>query len=58
MCAKCVDVYLKDGALEITPYRNLGGSDGFDPMAENVNHLAKNTDDLGASVLAAFAVAE
>lgn len=56
--AKSVDVYLKDETFEITPYRNLGGSDGFDPMTEKIVRLDEKTSDLGSSVLAALTVAE
>ena len=56
--AKCVDVHLKDGKLEITPYRNMGGSDGFDPMIDKAVELPEGSPDLGKAVLAAFEIAE
>ena len=56
--AKCVDVHLKDGRLEITPYRNMGGRNGFDPMTDRSVRLTEGSPDLGKAVLAALEVAE
>ncbi|MEM6857039.1 MAG: hypothetical protein AAF559_04135 [Pseudomonadota bacterium] len=56
--AKCVEVFAKEGVLEITPYQNLGGSDGFEPMTESVTHLTEDVTGLGASVLKALVVAK
>ncbi|MBP2159713.1 MULTISPECIES: hypothetical protein [Asticcacaulis] len=56
--AKCVDVHLKDGRLEITPYRNMGGSDGFEPMTDKAVELSEGSPDLGKTVLAALELAE
>ena len=56
--AKCVDVHLADGRLQVTPYRNMGGSDGFDPMTDKAVELPEGSPDLGKAVLAAFEVAE
>ncbi|WP_137865122.1 MULTISPECIES: hypothetical protein [unclassified Sphingomonas] len=56
--ARCVDVHLKDGRIQVTPYRNMGGSEGFDPMTDNVLELPEGSPDLGKAVLAAFEVAE
>lgn len=56
--AKCVDVHLGDGELEITPYRNMGGSDGYEPISEKVLKLSEGSEELGKAVLAAFEVAE
>lgn len=56
--AKSVDVFAKEGELEITPYRNMGGSEGFEPMTESVTHLTDDATGLGASVLRALAMAK
>ena len=56
--AKSVDVFAKDGVFEITPYQNLGGSDGFEPMTGSVIHLADDAADVGSWVLKARAVAK
>lgn len=56
--AKCADVHLRDGRLEITPYRNMGGSDGFDPMIDKAVELPEGSPDLGKAVLAALEIAE
>jgi hypothetical protein len=56
--AKCVDVHLGNGELEITPYRNMGGSDGYEPISEKVLKLSEGSEELGKALLAAFEVAE
>ena len=56
--AKCVDVHLGDGKLEITPYRNRGGSDGFVPMTDKAVKLPEDSPELGKAVLSALEVAE
>jgi hypothetical protein len=56
--ARCVDVHLKDGRLEITPYRNKGGSDGFVPMTDRSVKLPEDSPELGKAVLAALETAE
>lgn len=56
--AKCVDVHAKDGVIEVTPYKNMGGSDGFDPQADKVISLPEGAPGLGAAVLAALKLAE
>ena len=56
--AKCVDVYLEKGKLVITPYKNIGGSDGFEPMTKNAVVLPEGSTALGSAVIAAFAMAE
>jgi hypothetical protein len=56
--AKCVDVYLGDGKLEVTPYKNKGGSGGFVPMTDRAVVIPEGSSDLGKAVLAAFEIAE
>jgi hypothetical protein len=56
--AKYVNVHLGDGELEITPYRNMGGSDGFEPITESAVMLPEGSSDLGNAILTAFAIAE
>ena len=56
--AKCVDVHLGNGELEITPYRNMGGTDGYEPISEKVLKLSEGSEGLGKAVLTAFEVAD
>jgi hypothetical protein len=56
--AKCVDVLLDDGKLEITPYANMGGSDGFSPITNKVVELREGSSDLGEAIRKALEVAE
>lgn len=56
--AKHVDIHLKDGVIEITPYKNMGGSDGFDPMTANVITIREGDSKLGSAVLEAIKIAE
>lgn len=55
--AQCVDVRLEDGRLQITPYRNLGGRDGFAPITDKAVEISEGSPDLGKAVLSALEVA-
>lgn len=56
--AKHVDVYQKGDVFEITPYRNLGGKEGFEPISSKATLLPSGSPGLAAAVARAIEMAE
>lgn len=56
--AKYVDVHQDGDSLKVTPYRNLGGRDGFEPMQDRAAIVAVADPRLGEAVIRALEAAE
>ena len=52
--SKLVDVHQQEGEWRITPYRNLGRKEGFEPYKEQEVTLACSSGGLGQAVLVAL----
>ncbi|WHU05013.1 hypothetical protein [Sphingomonas sp. NIBR02145] len=56
--AKYVGVRQNGDAIKVTPYRNLGGKDGFDPMQDKAISLPAGDTGLAATLVRALEIAE
>ena len=56
--AKYVGVRQNGDTIKVTPYRNLGGKDGFDPMQDKAKSLSSENPELAAVVVRALEMAE
>lgn len=56
--AKYADALQNDDTIKVTPYRNLGGKDGFEPMSDKVILLSSGALSLGEAVASALEIAE
>ena len=52
--AKHVGVCQSADSLEITPYKNLGAKEGFEPVASDAVQLPLGSDQLGTVVIQAL----
>lgn len=56
--AKYVGVRQNGDTIKVTPYKNLGGKDGFDPMQDKATSLPSGNLGLAAAVVRALEMAE
>ena len=56
--AKYVGVRQNGDAIKVTPYRNLGGKDGFDPILDKATSLPTGGVGLAVTVVRALEMAE
>lgn len=52
--AKYVGVRQQDGIIKVTPYKNLGGKDGFVPMQDQAVSFLVGAADLKSAVIVAL----
>jgi hypothetical protein len=55
--AKHVDVRLNGDTIKITPYKNLGGKDGFEPMQDKAVSLPSGDLGLASAITHALEIA-
>jgi hypothetical protein len=56
--AKSVGIRQNDDTIKITPYKNLGGKEGFVPMPDKVILMSSSDESLGEAVIRAIEIAE
>lgn len=56
--AKHVDVRLNGDTIKVTPYKNLGGKDGFEPMQDKATLLPLGIFELADAITHALEIAD